>query len=193
VAHLFSLAYKDEEGADKKMTLPMTFADFALTEGRFAKQFRKAPPETWNDDMVPVVDFLKLSADERDGKFPYIWAVDKKQRLMRVIVSAELVNSCEERQQFWQQLKDLAGLNKEAVDTDAIAEKARAELLGKISASLASFGTGIPVAAPPRAPRPLAAPAAGAGWLRAGLHRHAGMHRLRRMHQARAQDLRLQR
>jgi pyruvate-ferredoxin/flavodoxin oxidoreductase len=33
--------------------LPMTFADFAATEGRFRKHFRKAPPETWNDAMVP--------------------------------------------------------------------------------------------------------------------------------------------
>jgi pyruvate-ferredoxin/flavodoxin oxidoreductase len=156
----YTLEYKDEEGNVQKMELPMTFADFALTEGRFAKQFRKAPPETWNDDMVPVAEFLKLSADERDGKFPYIWAVDKKQRLMRVIVSAELVNSCEERQQFWQQLRDVAGLNKEAVDTEAIAEQARAELLSKISASLATFGTGIPVDAPAAA-APVAVKAAG--------------------------------
>ncbi len=28
----------------------MTFADFALTEGRFRKHFKKAPPETWNDE-----------------------------------------------------------------------------------------------------------------------------------------------
>jgi pyruvate-ferredoxin/flavodoxin oxidoreductase len=139
----------------------MTFADFALTEGRFAKQFRKAPPETWNDDMVLLADFLKLDADGRDGKFPFIWAVDKKQRLIRVIVSAELVNSCEERQQFWRQLKDLAGLDKEAVDTAAIAEQARAELLGKISASLAAFGTGIPVDATAAAAPVAAAPAAG--------------------------------
>jgi pyruvate-ferredoxin/flavodoxin oxidoreductase len=130
------------------MELPMTFADFALTEGRFAKQFRKAPPETWNDDMVLLADFLKLETDDRDGKFPYIWAVDKKNRLMRVMVSQELVNSCEERQQFWRQLKDVAGLNKTEVDLEAIAEQARAELLGKISASLANFGSGIAVDAP---------------------------------------------
>ena len=160
----YSLTYKDEAGAEQKMALPFTFADFALTEGRFAKQFRKAPPETWNDDMVPVSDFLKLSADDRDGKFPYIWAVDKKQRLMRVIVSAELVNSCEERQQFWQQLRDVAGLNKETVDTEAIAEQARAELLGRISASLASFGNALPMEAPaasaaaPASAKPAAGP-----------------------------------
>jgi hypothetical protein len=38
----------------------MTFADFAATEARFLKQFRKAPPETWNDAMVPVAEFLEL-------------------------------------------------------------------------------------------------------------------------------------
>jgi pyruvate-ferredoxin/flavodoxin oxidoreductase len=162
---VYSLTYQDEQGEAQKMELPFTFADFALTEGRFAKQFRKAPPETWNDDMLPVADFLKLSAEERDGKYPFIWAVDKKQRLMRVIVSAELVNSCEERQQFWQQLRDVVGLNKEAVDEAAIAEKARAELLGQISASLASFGAGIPVdatagaaVAAPAAAKPAAGP-----------------------------------
>jgi len=138
----YTLAYKEEDGSEQKMELPMTFADFALGEGRFAKQFKKAPPDTWNDDMVLLADFLKLDIDGRDGKFPYIWAVDKKQRLMRVIVSAELVNSCEERQQFWQQLKDVAGLNVPEVDEKAIADRARAELLGEISASLAALGGG---------------------------------------------------
>ena len=159
---VYALEYQDEQGEAQKMELPFTFADFALTEGRFAKQFRKAPQEAWNDDMVPVADFLKLSADERDGKFPYIWAVDKKQRLMRVLVSAELVNACEERQQFWQQLRDVAGLNTPEVDEAAIAEKARTDLLGRISASLATFGAGVPAAAPGEAAPVAAGPTAGA-------------------------------
>jgi len=143
----YTLAYQEEDGTLATMKLPMTFADFALGEGRFAKQFKKAPPDTWNDEggnsMVLLADFLKLDADDRDGKFPYIWAVDKKQRLMRVIVSAELVNACEERQQFWQQLKDVAGMDTPVVDEQAIADRARAELLGQISASLANFGDGV--------------------------------------------------
>lgn len=148
----YTLHYQDEDGSEQRMTLPMTFADFALTEGRFAKQFRKAPPDTWNDDMLMLADFLKLGADEREGRFPYIWAVDKKNRLMRVLVSAELVKSCEERQQFWQQLKDVAGLNREQVDEEAIASRARAELIGKLTASLASFGEGVVVDAPAATP-----------------------------------------
>jgi pyruvate-ferredoxin/flavodoxin oxidoreductase len=142
----YSLTYLNEDGVEAKLEMPMTFADFALGEGRFAKQFRKAPTETWNDDMVLLADFLKLGADDRDGKFPYIWAVDKKQALMRVLVSAELVNSCEERQNFWQQLKDVAGLNQAPVDEAAIVEQARAELLGQIGASLVNFGSAMPMA-----------------------------------------------
>lgn len=144
----YTLAYKDEQGCDQKMTVPMTFADFALTEGRFAKQFRKAPPETWNDDMVPVHEFLGLGDDDREGKFPFIWALDKKNRLMRVITSQELVNSCEERQTFWQQLRDVAGLNRQAVDEAAVADKVRAEVVAKLAASLAAFGAGLSIDAP---------------------------------------------
>jgi pyruvate-ferredoxin/flavodoxin oxidoreductase len=148
----YSLAYKDADGVEQKMTLPFTFADFALSEGRFGKQFKKAPPETWNDDMVLLADFLELAEDDRDGKFPFIWAVDKKNRLMRALVSQELVKSCEERQHFWTQLKDVAGLNREAVDEQAIADKARAELVAKLSASLASFGGGIAIDSTASAP-----------------------------------------
>ncbi|HZW25898.1 MAG TPA: 2-oxoacid:acceptor oxidoreductase family protein [Gallionella sp.] len=155
----YKLDYVDESGEKKSMTLPMTFADFALSEGRFAKQFKKAPPETWNDDMVLLGDFLALPEDERDGKFPFIWTVDKKNRLMRVLVSAELVRSCEERMQFWMQLKDVAGLGRaQAADETAIADRVRQELIQQLSA-----GLGIGAAAQPAtaAAAPAAAKAEG--------------------------------
>jgi pyruvate-ferredoxin/flavodoxin oxidoreductase len=136
----YTLKYVDEEGKEGSLTVPLTFADFAATEGRFMKQFRKAPPETWNDDMLPLAEFIDLAADEREGKFPYIWAVDGKNRLMRLLVTADLVRATEERRQFWRQLRNIAGLDREAVDEEAIASRARADLVQKLSASLASFG-----------------------------------------------------
>jgi pyruvate-ferredoxin/flavodoxin oxidoreductase len=157
----YELAYVDSDGSQQKMTLPMTFADFALTEGRFAKQFKKAPQETWNDDMVPLVEFLDLAEDDRAGKFPYIWAVDKKNRLMRVMVAEELAKSCIERRNFWRQLKNIAGLDRPAVDEEAIAERARAEMVQKLTASLASFGGGVAIDVPAGA-APAARPAASA-------------------------------
>ena len=131
----YTLKYEDESGAPGEMELPLTFADFAVTEGRFRKQFRTVPRDAWNDNMVPLAEYLTFDADEREGKFPYIWAVDRKNRLIRVIPAEPLVRSCEDRRHFWRTLKSLAGI-RPAVDTEAIAEQARSEFAQSIAAQL---------------------------------------------------------
>lgn len=136
----YTLKYLDEAGAEQSMTLPMTFADFAATEARFLKHFKKAPPDTWNENMLPIAEFLELDKEEREGRFPFIWAVDKKNRLMRLLVTEELVRSAEERLSFWRQLRGLAGLGVQATDAAEVAERVRAELMAKISASLGLGG-----------------------------------------------------
>ncbi len=167
----YTLAYKDENGAEAKLTLPMTFADFAVTEGRFAKHFKKAPPETWSDDMVQLADFIEMAEDDREGKLPYIWGVDAKQRLIRLLVTQDVVHSCEERLVFWHQLKSICGLDRAAVNEEEIASKARSELIQKLSASLASFGGGAAndtAVVQPLSPAPDAVAAAGnaeAAWI----------------------------
>lgn len=116
----YTLNYVDAEGKPAKMTLPTTFADFAVTEGRFRKQFKKAPVDTWNEDMIPIADFIELPADLRKGKFPFVWTVDKKHNLGRMIVAAPLVKACEERRDFWKLLKSLILAEQEVVDVDKI-------------------------------------------------------------------------
>jgi pyruvate-ferredoxin/flavodoxin oxidoreductase len=139
--------YLDEAGQRQKMDLPMTFADFAASEGRFAKQFRKAPPETWNEQMMPLAEFLELAAEDREGLFPYIWAIDGKNRLMRLLVAEPLVRSSEERLHYWRQLKDIAGVGRSSEDAEAIAERIRIELLQKITTSLGLSGSDVPAVA----------------------------------------------
>jgi pyruvate-ferredoxin/flavodoxin oxidoreductase len=135
---LYSLSYENDKGEEEKLEVPMTFADFALTEGRFRKQFRKAPPETWNDDMVPMHEFLDMDEDDQEGKFPYIWAVDAKNRLMRVICAEEIARSCDERRHFWRQLKGIAGeLGK--VDVDALVNQAKVDMANRLSSTLLSL------------------------------------------------------
>ena len=131
----YTLNYSDDKGKQKSMDLPFTFADFALTEGRFRKQFRKVPRENWNEDMVPLAEFIEMDHDEREGCFPYIWAVDAKSRLNRVLISSELVDSTIERRNFWRQLKSLCGLDKK-VDVDQVVEQARVEMAQNITANL---------------------------------------------------------
>ena len=142
----YSLTYLDEAGAQQSMTLPLTFADFAATEARFLKQFKKAPPETWNENMVMLADFLNLDKDEREEKFPYIWAVDKKNRLMRLLATEDMVRSTEERLNFWRQLRGLAGAGAEAADVGQLESRVREDLLAKISATLGLGGAMAPAA-----------------------------------------------
>lgn len=139
----WAIKYTDERGQEASMTVPFTFADFAMTEGRFRKHFRKAPPDTWNDSMVPLAELLEMEVGEREGLYPYIWGVDAKNRLMRVLVSEELVRSCEERRGFWTQLRGLCGeLGK--VDLEQVRNQAKAEMAQRLTSSLLAMAGGDP-------------------------------------------------
>jgi pyruvate-ferredoxin/flavodoxin oxidoreductase len=134
----YSIDYEDEKGEACKLEVPMTFADFAVTEGRFRKQFRMAPPETWNDNMVPMHEFIDLDEDDREGKFPFIWGVDSKNRLMRIICAEEIARSCDERRQFWRQLKGIAG-ELDKVDVNALVNQAKVDMANRLSSTLPSL------------------------------------------------------
>jgi pyruvate-ferredoxin/flavodoxin oxidoreductase len=165
----YALEYSDEQGTKAKMQLPLTFADFAITEARFRKQFRTAPRDTWNENMVLLADYLNLTAENRDGKFPYIWALDKKNRLMRVIPAAPIVRACEDRRNFWRTLKSLAAI-RPAVDAGEIAARVRAEFAQTLAARFLQIaGDGqLPAGDLPKlqsTPAAEAAPVAGNGYV----------------------------
>ena len=131
-----------ENGREKSMEVAMTFADFAITEGRFRKHFRKAPRDTWNENMMPLADFLELEEGDREGKYPFIWAVDRKQQLSRVLVAKKIVEACEERRDFWLMLKDLGGIVVEEVEAVDLESKIRTEVVGKIAQGLMKLAGG---------------------------------------------------
>ncbi|NNJ55782.1 MAG: pyruvate ferredoxin oxidoreductase [Bacteroidia bacterium] len=131
-----------ENGQEKSMDVSMTFADFALTEARFRKHFRKAPRDSWNDNMVQLVDFLEMDEEAREGKFPFIWVVDKKQHLNRVMVAKKIVESCEERRDFWILLRSISGIDPNKEEPEDLEQKIRAEVVGKISQGLMTLAGG---------------------------------------------------
>ncbi len=133
-----------ENGREKTMEVAMTFADFAITEARFRKHFRKAPRDTWNDNMIPISDFLELGTEEREGKFPYIWAVDRQQKLSRVLVAKPIVESCEERRDFWIMLRAIAGVKTEQTpEPEDLEGKIRNEIVSKLSQGLMKLAGGL--------------------------------------------------
>ena len=130
----YTIKYR-ENGLEKQMDLPLTFADFAMTETRFRKHFRAAPPDTWNENMVPLAEFLDMDEDEREGQFPYVWMVDKQGQLMRLLVAQPIVESCEDRRDFWTMLRSLAH-EEEAVPEASVMEQARQEVVSKMVSEL---------------------------------------------------------
>ncbi len=167
---VYTLTYL-EGGREKTMELPLTFADFAMTEARFRKHFRMAPPDTWHEDMVPLAEFIELAADEREGKYPYIWSVDKGQRLTRLLVDAIMVQSAEERRDFWVMLKAIAGVApSEEVPLEELEAKVRRDVVGKIASGLMKLVAGgeVDLGALPVAPPAAEAPAGPAAEAAAG-------------------------
>ena len=132
---VFTLNYMEGQ-REKTMELPLTFADFAVSEARFRKHFRVAPPDTWNENMVPLAEFLDLSEDEREGCFPYLWSVDRKQHLTRMLVAEPIVRSCEERRDFWIMLRAIARVADGRPTPTEIEAGVRQELTGRIAAGL---------------------------------------------------------
>ena len=143
----YALTYRDGV-REATMKLPMTFADFAMTEVRFRKHFRMAPPDTWNDRMVPLHEFMEMDADERDERFPYIWTVDRKNHLSRLLVDAAMVSSCEDRRDFWTMLRSLAGLDRKEQPVDEIEDRVRQDVVAKIARGLARFASDGDIALP---------------------------------------------
>ncbi|MGA0334264.1 MAG: 4Fe-4S domain-containing protein, partial [Kiritimatiellia bacterium] len=159
----YTLAYEEDDGTKQSLELPMTFADFAVAEARFRKHFRVAPQDTWNENMVLLADFVKLTPEDREGKFPYIWTLDKKNHLSRVLVAEPIVASTEERLDFWKTLKSLAGLTRK-VDPQAIADQVRSETAQKLAQGLMAMLGGdvnLPSLLPETPAATSAAPASG--------------------------------
>ena len=138
---VYTLKYEDG-GRERTMEVPMTFADFAITEARFRKHYRTAPPDTWNDSMVPLHELLELAEDDREGKFPYVWSVDRKQKLARLLVDKTMVESCEERRDFWQMLRALAGVDRPEISRADVEAEVRQEVAQRIAGRLMQLARG---------------------------------------------------
>jgi pyruvate-ferredoxin/flavodoxin oxidoreductase len=132
-----------ERGRKKQMEIPTTFVDFAVTETRFRKHFRKVPRDAWHENMVLVSDYIDLEDDDREGMVPYVWALDAHQELSRLLVAEPMVKSAEERRDFWIMLRALAELDEEtATDDVQLESRIRQEVVQKIASGLMGLVSG---------------------------------------------------
>jgi len=67
----YDLNYLDENGKEQSMTLPLTIADWAATELRFGKQFKRINPKNLNGELVLYHEYLKLRKRRSCGQEPF--------------------------------------------------------------------------------------------------------------------------
>lgn len=108
-----------ENGETKLLELPYTPADFARTETRFKKQFKKLAADA---DAIPVADYVAIAPTERNGKVPFVYATDDAKKLVKLQVSDTLVKLVEERRKYWRTLQYLAGIDIQEIDASHKAE-----------------------------------------------------------------------
>ncbi len=132
----YKLRYR-RHGVERELELQLTFADFAASEGRFRKHFRMVPKEAWHDGMLSLAEYLELETQEREDRFPFIWHLLPNGETGRLLVSDDLVASCEDRRNFWRLLRELAEPSgAPPTEREALVEQVRAELIGRLSDSL---------------------------------------------------------
>jgi pyruvate-ferredoxin/flavodoxin oxidoreductase len=134
----YDLTYTDEEGKERTLSLPLTTADWAATEGRFKKHFRRASPDR-EDEHVPFHEYLDLSIEEREGKTPFIHVLGPEKHLERREVSSEVVRLAEERLSFWSQLKQMAGVEAAPVVHDTVEAELEEAYEKKVEALRAEY------------------------------------------------------
>ena len=135
----YDMEYVDDEGKEQRMTLPLTIADWAATEARFKKHFKTVPQESWNEDMVPFHEFIGLPADEAEGKTPFIWTKDEDQKLSRLSVTPEMVKLAHERLLYWNQLREMAGLEVSESVRDLVTGSLEADFDARLDAIRAEY------------------------------------------------------
>jgi pyruvate-ferredoxin/flavodoxin oxidoreductase len=133
----YTLEYADDTGAMQSMELPLTTADWAATEGRFRKHFKREPGTENGEakELVRFDEYLALSTDDRQGKTPFIYMLGAGKRLEQWSVSLEIVRLAEERQLHWTQLRELAGIVVPQSTRDRVNESLEAELQAKLDAA----------------------------------------------------------
>jgi pyruvate-ferredoxin/flavodoxin oxidoreductase len=101
------LEYLDADGKPQLLTVALTPASFALSEGRFKKQFRALPASA--TDIIPIEEYIELDETQRQGKTPFVHSTDGMKRLIRLAASPAIVALVEERRKFWSLLQYLDG------------------------------------------------------------------------------------
>ncbi|MCU0939118.1 MAG: hypothetical protein MUC86_08215 [Burkholderiaceae bacterium] len=129
--------YADDDLQRARTAVAFTFADFALSDRRYARHFALVPSARWNAAMCPAAEWLALPARDQADRIPYVWAADADDRLHRVIVDQKLMQATRRCLQLWHRLQEHAGIN-DSHATALLARERKAWEASRLAGTLAS-------------------------------------------------------
>lgn len=106
-----ALLFEDAEQQRSVEEVAFTHADFAICDARYAGHRVAVAPAQWDDSMVPVEAHLRLAAEARGDKVPYVWAIDDGDMLSRAVIDDKLARGARRCLEAWRSLQELAGVN----------------------------------------------------------------------------------
>jgi ferredoxin len=116
-------------GVDQKSSVELTFtpADFLLTDSRFGDQFWQVPQSHWQNEMMPLGDYLQSDPDTVERKVPYITAVAEDNSVVRVVVTRQVLSAVARAADYWRGLQELGGIDNSHALAALAGEKVRLE------------------------------------------------------------------
>jgi len=118
---LAQLEYADASLQRLAEQVAFTLVDFAVCDRRYARHFARVPREHWNDNTIPVDQWLSLDRSEADARVPHILVVDEHDSLQRLIVDAKLMHAVRRCREAWHALREL-GLARPPPETAPVDE-----------------------------------------------------------------------
>jgi len=115
------------EGKDETLSLPFTYADFALLDPAWSGHFRLLAEGEDPAGLVTVDAYFELEPEEALAALPFVWGVDGTGRLRRLVVTRWLTLAARDRLGFWRTLQELAGVRNEYVEEAARRAREAAE------------------------------------------------------------------
>ncbi|MFH2204545.1 MAG: hypothetical protein ABIJ96_15635 [Elusimicrobiota bacterium] len=104
------LEHRTDKGDAETLEREFTFADFAVQEAAFSGEFSVLPADLEGREPVTLAEYISLPADQRSGKLPFVYSLNEKQRLTKLVPSRAMIVQTAERLKLWRALREMAGV-----------------------------------------------------------------------------------
>lgn len=110
--HFPSYQHKIQSSLEKQTEdYHLTTADFLAMSPTNRKLLEIIPARFWHKELIPLAEYLTLSADAQNGKVPIIWIVDEQNTLQKAAIPVFWLQRCRARLDYWRFLQELGGVN----------------------------------------------------------------------------------